>query len=69
MVESDKTLHLTRSVIDYLAVFRSHLLKRSNVSDAEALDYHVTGLKQGMHDFILIHDPKLLCKVMGCYLA
>ena len=36
------------------------MLECSDVSDAEALDRYVSGLKQGTRDWVLIHDPKSL---------
>ena len=47
----------TGSVIDYTAAFRARLLECSNVSDAEALDHYVAGLKPTTQDWVLIHDP------------
>ena len=45
------------SVVDYTAAFRARLLECSDVSDAEALDQHVFGLKPTTQDWVLIHDP------------
>ena len=47
----------TGSVIDYTAAFRARLLECSNVSDVEALDHYVAGLKPTMREWVLIHDP------------
>ena len=47
----------TGSVIDYTAAFRARLLEYSDVSDAEAPDCYVAGLKPTMRDWVLIHDP------------
>ena len=33
-----------------------------DISDVEALDHYVAGLKQGMRDWVLIHDPSSLHK-------
>ena len=43
-------------------VFRARLLECMDVSDAEALDRYVAGLKQGTRDWVLIHDPSSLHK-------
>ena len=48
------------SVLDYTAAFRARLLECTDVSDAEALDRYVAGLKQGTRDWVLIHDPSSL---------
>ena len=45
------------SVAEYTAVFRARLLQCSNVSDAEALDRYVSGIKPITRDWVLIHDP------------
>ena len=50
----------TGSVLDYTAAFRACLLECTNVSDAEALDHYMGGLKQGTRDWVLIHDPSSL---------
>ena len=47
----------TGSVIDFTAAFRAKLLECSNVSDAEALDRYIAGLKPTTRDWVLIHDP------------
>ena len=47
----------TGSVIDDTAAFRARLLECSNVSDVEALDRYVAGLKPTTQDWVLIHDP------------
>ena len=43
--------------MDYTAAFRARLLECSDVSDAEALDRYVSGLKLTTQDWVLIHDP------------
>ena len=48
------------SVVDYTVAFRARLLECTNVSDAEALDRYVAGLKQGTRDWVLIHEPSSL---------
>ena len=50
------------SVLDYTAAFRACLLEYTDVSDAEALDRYMAGLKQGTRDWVLIHDPSSLHK-------
>ena len=45
------------SIVDYMAAFRARLLDCSNVSDADALDRYVAGLKPTTWDWVLIHDP------------
>ena len=45
------------SIVDYKVAFRAKLLECSNVSDAEALDQNVAGLKPTTRDWVLIHDP------------
>ena len=45
------------SAVDCTAAFRARLLECSNVSDAEALDWYVSGLKPITRDWVLIHDP------------
>ena len=45
------------SIVDYTAAFFASLLECSNVSDAEALDQYVSGLKPTMRDWVLIHNP------------
>ena len=50
------------SVIDSMAIFGAKLLECTNVSDSEALDRYVAGLKQGARDWVLIHDPSSLHK-------
>ena len=47
----------TGSVVEYTATFRVRLLECSDVSDAEALDRYVAGLKPTTRDWVLIHDP------------
>ena len=47
----------TGSVVDYTAAFRARLLECSDVSDAEALDRYISGLKPMTRDWVLIHDP------------
>ena len=46
-----------RSVVDYMAAFRARLLEYSDISDAEAFDWYVAGLKPTTRDWVLIHDP------------
>ena len=46
-----------RSVVDYTAAFRGRLLECRSISDAEALDQYVAGLKPITRDWVLIHDP------------
>ena len=43
--------------MDYTAAFCARLLECSDVSDAEALDRYVSGLKPTTRDWVLIHDP------------
>ena len=43
--------------MDYTAAFRVRLLECSDVSDAEALDRYVSGLKPTTQDWVLIHNP------------
>ena len=50
----------TGSVIDYTAAFRARLLECGNISDTEALDHYVAGLKPITRDWVLIHDPTML---------
>ena len=50
----------TGYVIDYRAEFRARVLECSNVSDAEALDRYVAGLKPTTRDWVLIHDPTMM---------
>ena len=45
------------SVVNYTAAFCARLLECSDVSDAEALDQYVSGLKPMTQDWVLIHDP------------
>ena len=47
----------TGSVIEYTAAFRARLLECSNVSDVEALDHYIAGLKPTTRDWVLIYDP------------
>ena len=54
--------HQMGSVIDCTAAFRARLLECTDISDAEALDCYVAGLKQGKKDWVLIHDPSSLHK-------
>ena len=43
--------------MDYTVVFRARLLECSDVSDAEVLDWYVSGLKPTTRDWVPIHDP------------
>ena len=45
-----------------MVALRARLLECTEVSDAEALDRYVAGLKQGTRDWVLIHDPRSLHK-------
>ena len=45
------------SVVEYTAPSHAKLLECSDISDAEALDLYVTGLKPTTRDWVLIHDP------------
>ena len=51
------------SVVDYTAAFRARLLACSDVSDAEALDRYIFGLKPTTRDWVLIHDPTSMHQV------
>ena len=55
-------MSVNRLIIDYTVAFRACLLECMCVSDAEALNRYVAGLKQGMRDWVLIHNPSLLHK-------
>ena len=55
-----RTCSQTGSVIDYTAAFRARLLECTDVSDAEALDRYVAGLKPTTRDWVLIHDPSTM---------
>ena len=50
------------SILNYTVAFRARLLECTDMSDAEALDHYVAGLKQGMRDWVLIHDSSSLHK-------
>ena len=54
------TCSQTGSVIDYMAAFCARLLECTDVSDAEALDRYVAGLKPTTRDWVLIHDPSTM---------
>ena len=41
-------------------VLRAWLLECMEVSDAEAVDHYIAGLKSGTRDWVLIHDPSSL---------
>ena len=45
------------SIVDYTVAFRARLLECSDVSDSEALDRYVSGLKPTTRDWVLIHVP------------
>ena len=45
------------SVIDHTVAFRARLLECSDVSDAQALDRYVAGLKPTTREWVLIHSP------------
>ena len=47
----------TGSIVDYTTAFRARLLECSDVSDAEALDRYLSGLKPMTQDWVLIHNP------------
>ena len=45
------------SAVDYTVAFCARLLECSDISDAEALDSYIIGLKPITQDWVLIHDP------------
>ena len=45
------------SIVDYTVVFCARLLEYNKVSNAEVLDYYVSGLKPTTQDWVLIHGP------------
>ena len=49
--------------MDYTVAFRARLLECSDVSDAEALDRYVSGLKPMTRDWVLIHDTTSMHRV------
>ena len=44
-------------MVDYAVAFRARLLECSDISNAEALDRYVSGLKPTTQDWVLIQDP------------
>ena len=50
------------SILNYTVAFRARLLECTDVSDAQALDRYMAGLKQDTRDWVLIHDPSSLYK-------
>ena len=47
-------------------MFRTRLLECTDISDAKVLDHYVAGLKQGMRDWLPIHNPSPLHEAAQC---